>query len=590
MIRSLISASIIAALSFPAQANDFFDYVEIASEEDFDIPDFAEIVFREFSMNNLGDVVFTVENFQNGERIIYQSNGDNITLIRSNTNININQNSGVGINDNGVIAFTEFIDNLQALTLIDDGNITQQIQSSTNVKTAADINNANQVALSQSSEIVIADGINTTTILVARTDENGSAVINNVGQAAVPINNNDGGREIDVVDVRDRSLHRIFLGARNTFSDFFTSVGLNDDGAVSYGVNINGVNGEQFEESQIRVTFLDNHPFIIGGGTFTLIERNEEFRRFLGETSINKYNQVLFAANKLNTTGEADGFYLISPSREPHIPVIETGDIINGLTVGTFTIPNADVIKSKSLNNQGQAVFVAQVFDPITAKTTTRLFRANPIEGVTPEKPILPRPGDSEGSIILPIGTQCALIRCFIDPDYAVGYHYTRTTDEAPLFTSVSIPRPLPGGDATFELRFNGEIVELTAGTPVYFTDWFPSGVEEFTIEGISVAEELAPDDPEAFVSGVTFNYGDYEGDFKVSMEPITVFVAEPGDIDQDGDVDRGDILQLLNDRNLPVADSVCGESCDLDQDGIITIADARQLIGLCTRPRCAIE
>jgi len=59
------------------------------------------------------------------------------------------------------------------------------------------------------------------------------------------------------------------------------------------------------------------------------------------------------------------------------------------------------------------------------------------------------------------------------------------------------------------------------------------------------------------------------------------------GDLDNDGDVDQNDLNILLTYRNQSA--SVCPE-CDLDGDGVITVLDARKLVLLCTRPRCATE
>ncbi len=61
-----------------------------------------------------------------------------------------------------------------------------------------------------------------------------------------------------------------------------------------------------------------------------------------------------------------------------------------------------------------------------------------------------------------------------------------------------------------------------------------------------------------------------------------------PGDIDNDGDVDRDDLNIILAARNT--AASGPDDPRDLDGDGMITALDARKLTLLCTRTRCASE
>ena len=64
------------------------------------------------------------------------------------------------------------------------------------------------------------------------------------------------------------------------------------------------------------------------------------------------------------------------------------------------------------------------------------------------------------------------------------------------------------------------------------------------------------------------------------------VITQTPGDLDGDGAIDRNDLMTLLLYRNQPATE--CPE-CDLDGDGRITVLDARQMVLMCTRPRCGL-
>lgn len=62
------------------------------------------------------------------------------------------------------------------------------------------------------------------------------------------------------------------------------------------------------------------------------------------------------------------------------------------------------------------------------------------------------------------------------------------------------------------------------------------------------------------------------------------------GDADNDGDVDRNDLILLRQDLNLPTDGSQCGSKCDMNDDAIINALDMRLLVLACTRPRCSIN
>lgn len=62
----------------------------------------------------------------------------------------------------------------------------------------------------------------------------------------------------------------------------------------------------------------------------------------------------------------------------------------------------------------------------------------------------------------------------------------------------------------------------------------------------------------------------------------------EPGDLNGDGRVDRHDLNMLNRDLGKTVAESSCGQECDLDGDGKITQKDANSVAQLCDSVDCA--
>ncbi len=101
--------------------------------------------------------------------------------------------------------------------------------------------------------------------------------------------------------------------------------------------------------------------------------------------------------------------------------------------------------------------------------------------------------------------------------------------------------------------------------------------------------------DPDSGISNIHINWLNNTATFDVNhFTPFAAFLPAaqtiPGDLDGDEDIDRNDLDILLADRNKSVAESSCGSACDLDGDGRVTALDARKMVLLCTRPRCATE
>lgn len=109
----------------------------------------------------------------------------------------------------------------------------------------------------------------------------------------------------------------------------------------------------------------------------------------------------------------------------------------------------------------------------------------------------------------------------YFDPDVATGFDYSLDEGD-PLFASVTVPEPLPNGDASFTLLVGEQSVPLAAGEQVDLTLIDPLGVEAFSIYGIDPGEALDPEDA-TFVTGITFM------EERAATVTMTAVVPEPG-------------------------------------------------------------
>lgn len=117
--------------------------------------------------------------------------------------------------------------------------------------------------------------------------------------------------------------------------------------------------------------------------------------------------------------------------------------------------------------------------------------------------------------------------RIFIDPPVAIGYDYV--VGSGPNIASVLLPGSI--GDGIYDLfLFDTGIgdyvdsgIDIVGGVEHFFG---AGGVNRFSIRGIEPSAGLDPNDPTAFVTGLTFNGG---GQVSMQMIPISIDVNGGG-------------------------------------------------------------
>lgn len=141
-------------------------------------------------------------------------------------------------------------------------------------------------------------------------------------------------------------------------------------------------------------------------------------------------------------------------------------------------------------------------------------------DGATPSNPLMPVVTEDGWTFTFNVVPDQ---RVFIDPFVAVGYDYF--VDAGPNIASILLPNI---GDGQFELwLWNGTAwtdsgETLTAGT--VFT--FATGQQRVRILGIEIDANVDPDNPTAFVTGLTF---DGAGAVSMRQVALTAAVPEPG-------------------------------------------------------------
>ncbi len=165
-------------------------------------------------------------------------------------------------------------------------------------------------------------------------------------------------------------------------------------------------------------------------------------------------------------------------------------------------------------------------FQQISASETRGTVTSGPLGdrlGATEVSAILPDNVNGDGGfefIVDPDVIEFLQDRVFfIDPDIAVGYTYGI---EGALFSAVQAPSEMAVDDEDgYTLSFGGMSVDLLPGQ--LFT--FLTPIAEFIITGISEDLMLDPDNPLAFITGISVS--DVTGPVTITQTPITTFVDD---------------------------------------------------------------
>lgn len=359
------------------------------------------------------------------------------------------------------------------------------------------------------------------------------------------------------------------------------TLGLNNLGWMSYATNLVDTSDPQ--------VFLINRA----GQRFLIADTSDpQFLDFPqprshanAGVSLNNFNRVSFVTDVTDTPARGESIWVGDASGDPPRKVIQGPiEFTNGWTFEFGGLAN-DVTShgSNSMSDFGEIAVIP--FGTLVEADGTRhtsahvLFMAIPEVGAEPGNPILPDPADAipdgfrfrgrcwrpdvEGisnSCVAFGGTGNRTPRTFYDPPVAVGYEFEIDLESTGAFESILIPTPLGAGDNEFLLEAQGASTPLFAGVAVEFSSLSSDPVRAFTVSGIDVSEALDPDDPGAFVSGLTFVPGTDE-DVSFTMIPITI---DTTDTDGDGIGDSQDNCPI--DANADQSDGDgdgVGDACD---------------------------
>lgn len=149
--------------------------------------------------------------------------------------------------------------------------------------------------------------------------------------------------------------------------------------------------------------------------------------------------------------------------------------------------------------------------------------------GETPDTPVLPTiyvNKEGKANLTFDLSILSANKMIFIDPEIAIGYDYI--INSGPNFASVLLPTGI--GDNLFDLWLWDENLQQFVSTSQILTggveyNFGTEGVDKFRVLGIEISAGLNPDDPTAFVTGLSFVDA---GEVVMQQNPISQNVPTP--------------------------------------------------------------
>ena len=279
------------------------------------------------------------------------------------------------------------------------------------------------------------------------------------------------------------------ISARPMIAPFWGDVDTRTAGAVYVGAP----NTDTVAVTWNNVGYYNRHSNPTNN--FQLLLRNQGLGNF----------DIEFRYDRLQwTTGDVSGGIAAQAG-------FDAGDLTN-----FFTLPGSRTAAVLDLDNTSNV-------SPDTPGLWSFAIRSGAVPGSTPDNPLMPVVVDEGFNFNFNVVLNQ---RRFIDPIIAIGYDYI--INSGPNFISVTLPDI---GDGIYNI-LGGALFDVILGTvDVSLNDTFTfasGGVNRFRVLGIETSAMLDPNNPTAFVTGLTFNG---TGNVNLNMNPVTLNIPDPQNI-----------------------------------------------------------